>query len=421
MLADNGVGGRQTAGMSENIQRTNRLGSLEALRGVAALALVLFHTRAMPPLQVPAQLKFVLQTLAYGVPLFYAISAFSLFLGYEHALDNPAGLKKFYLRRFFRIAPLFYTMLLVWYLIRHYHLHVATMGRDIWLNATFAFGLLPGQHEGIVWASWSIGVEWIFYALFPLFLVLAGSRWSAAVLFGIGIFISAATPKWLSNLSTVLRSFSYMSFPAHSVFFCSGILAYRLARPRRNIEAGWLKAAGPALPWLLLAGSALWLWNGWSGPLNVILNRAQLALQWSAVAWLGLLIGAIKGLPWLVNNSLLRYAGKLSFGLYLTNPPVIYFLVNKGVFRWFYDSISSQGLAFACCALTSVVAVGLTAQLAYTLVEHPGIQLGERLWKHLQARQAEKPVPKPLPGVEAALPTAAQKTAPERAPSTAAH
>jgi len=65
--------------MAENVQRVNRLGSLEALRGVAALALVLFHTRAMPPLQVPAQANFVLQNLAFGVPLFYAISAFSLF------------------------------------------------------------------------------------------------------------------------------------------------------------------------------------------------------------------------------------------------------------------------------------------------------------------------------------------------------
>lgn len=407
--------------MAENVQRMNRLGSLEALRGVAALALVLFHTRAMPPLQVPAQLKFVVQTFAYGVPLFYAISAFSLFLGYEHALDRPESLKKFYLRRFFRIAPLFYTMLLVWYLIRHYHLHTATMGRDVWLNASFAFGLFPGQHEGIVWASWSIGVEWIFYALFPLFLVLARSRWSAAALFGVGVFISAATPKWLENLSTVARSYSYMCFPAHSVFFCAGVLAYRLARPRRDIEAGWLKAAGPALPWLLLTGSALWLWNGWSGPLNLILNRAHLALQWSAVAWLGLLIGAIKGLPWLVNNPLLRHAGRLSFGLYLTNPPVIYFLVKKGVFQWYYDSISSQGWAFACCALTSVTAVGLTAQLAYSLVEHPGIQLGERLWKRLQARGAEKPVRESLPAVEPALPGPTDKTAPERPLSTAAH
>jgi peptidoglycan/LPS O-acetylase OafA/YrhL len=363
----------------------------------------------------------VLQNLAFGVPLFYAISAFSLFLGYEHALDSPSGLKKFYVRRFFRIAPLFYAMLLVWYLIRHYHLHVATMGRDIWLNASFAFGLLPGQHEGIVWASWSIGVEWIFYALFPLFLVLARSRWSAAALFGVGVFISAATPKWLESLSTVARSYYYMCFPAHSVFFCAGVLAYRLARPRRDIEAGWLKAAGPAFPWLLLSVSVLWLWNGWSGPLNHPLNRAHLALQWSAVAWVGLLIGGIKGLPWLVNNSVLRYAGRLSFGLYLTNPPVIYFLANKGVFKWFYNSISSPGWAFACCALTSVAAVGLAAQVAYTLVEHPGIQLGERVWKRLQSREAEKPVVEPLRAGEAPLPTAADKTAAERPLSTATH
>ncbi|MFM8374347.1 MAG: hypothetical protein ACKOCO_18405, partial [Bacteroidota bacterium] len=66
-----------------------RLSGLEALRGLAALVLVIFHIRYIPNLEVPQKLERIISHLGSGVPFFFAISSFSLMLGYETCLDKP--------------------------------------------------------------------------------------------------------------------------------------------------------------------------------------------------------------------------------------------------------------------------------------------------------------------------------------------
>jgi peptidoglycan/LPS O-acetylase OafA/YrhL len=374
-----------------------RLSGLESARGFAALTIVLFHVCYIPPLEVSAAVKEVFQHFGVGVPLFYAISAFSLFVGYEKSLDRPEGLKKFFLRRFFRIAPLFYVMLVIWLLIGKFHFHSGGKGRDWLVNASFVFGLLPGKHEGIVWASWSIGVEWIFYALFPLFLVLARTRGAATVLFVVGMLISINTPALLSGVATAAPSYLYMCFLTQLAFFCAGVLAYRIVRPCPGGEGAGGPPARRWISWLLAVGALVWLAAAWFTPLKPVVERAYLGVHWPAFACIALLVAAHRGLPWVLDNPVWRYAGRLSFGLYLTNPPVIYGLFKAGAFAWLYDHAPSAATGFLACILVSLALVGLAAQLAFTLVEQPGIHLGERLYQRML-----KPVAPAVPGANGA-------------------
>jgi peptidoglycan/LPS O-acetylase OafA/YrhL len=368
----------------EKTSKSGRIIGLESLRGAAALSIVVFHVRFLPPLEVPASVHGLVSTFGSSVPFFYAISAFSLFVGYECALERPDGLRKFYIRRFFRIAPLFYAMLVVHLMMRTFYYHAGTKTRDVLVNAAFAFGLLPGKHEGLVWASWSIGVEWLFYALFPLFLILGRNLWSAAALFIVGLLISVNTPKLLDNLTSAAPSFAYMCFLNQLAFFCAGVLAFRAAR--FVAESIGLLRYRHLLSWLLVFLSVIWLACGWFSPLAVLLVHAHLAVHWPAIAWMALLVATTVGLPFFLDNAFLRYAGRLSFGLYLTNPPVIFALFKLGVFNWFYTRTDSKGLAFALCTVTAVSLVMLTAQAAFTLIEHPGIILGDRVLGWLKRR-----------------------------------
>jgi peptidoglycan/LPS O-acetylase OafA/YrhL len=379
----------------ENTTKPGRLTGLESLRGAAALSIVLFHVRFLPPLEAPATINRFVSTFGSSVPLFYAISAFSLFVGYERALERPAGLRKFYIRRFFRIAPLFYAMLGVHLLMRAFYFHAETQTREVLVNMTFVFGLLPGIHEGLVWASWSIGVEWLFYALFPLFLILGRNVWSTAGLLVGGLLISVNTPQLLQNIARDAPSFGYMCFLNQLAFFCAGVLAYRLARLKAQTDGAAFRGTRWLVSWGLVGASLAWLWCGWFTPLNGPLDRAHLAVHWPVVAWIALLVGTFVGLPWLVDNFMMRYAGRLSFGLYLTNPPVVFALSKFGVFAWIYSRMHSPSWAFVLCSLTALSMVALTAQAAFSLIERPGILLGDWLLAWLKARANGNPEVQP--------------------------
>lgn len=388
----------------EESTKTSRFTGLESLRGLAALLIVCFHVRFLPPLEVPGWLDHVVSTFGASVPLFYGISAFSLFVGYEHALERSEGLRKFYIRRFFRIAPLFYSMLVVHLLLRKFCFHAVTNPREVLMNVAFVFGLLPGQHEGLVWASWSIGVEWIFYALFPLFLLTGRTLCSAALLFTFGLLVSLNTGKLLEGIAKTVPSFAYMCFLNHLAFFSAGVLAYRLASAWTNFHATAPGKTRRFLPWVLAASSFVWLWLGWFGPLSAPLFRWDWATHWPAGAWIVLLMGTMTGLPWMLDNPFLRCAGRLSFGLYLIHAPLVYFVSRLGFFGWVYHRVGSTGWAFVLCCFTSVFVAMLAAQAAFVLIENPGIRLGERVWRALKERVNDEFAPKPPGSIGATLP-----------------
>jgi len=147
-----------------------RLDFLDSLRGLAALYVVVFHMTLVPNphLEVPHWAQTVVLNGGTAVTLFFVVSAFSLYHTMKAHVDQPGAFRDFYIRRFFRIAPLFYAML------------VFTMVRDViyfgawhsvWeciKSVAFVFNFFPGSQEGIVWASWTIGVETVFYLVFPI-------------------------------------------------------------------------------------------------------------------------------------------------------------------------------------------------------------------------------------------------------------
>jgi peptidoglycan/LPS O-acetylase OafA/YrhL len=96
--------------ISPKFQR-EQLKSLESLRGIAALMIVFYHLSELLKVPLPKSLDFISSKFWLGVPLFYTLSGFVLAYGYAERLANANQCLKFYLARFFRIAPLFYALL----------------------------------------------------------------------------------------------------------------------------------------------------------------------------------------------------------------------------------------------------------------------------------------------------------------------
>ena len=150
--------------------------------------IVIFHLPPVGQVLVPSFLAFTATHFWLGVPLFFVISAFSLYHSTFLRVGTDRWLRRYTLRRFFRIAPLFYTMILLWLFIHQVLLDRSIGIGEILLNFTFTFGLIPGAHESLVWAGWTVGVEMLFYLLLPLALIFVRSLGRALLLY-IGLVV----------------------------------------------------------------------------------------------------------------------------------------------------------------------------------------------------------------------------------------
>ena len=146
-----------TAFHSSIVQQGRLLPGIHGLRGVAALAVVLFHLVHLANISVPPGFSFIANDFGKGVHLFFVLSAFSLMHSTEHTLRRPTWMKEYFIKRFVRSAPLYYFIvasMALWPLVQSHSLAVSL--QSLFLNRTFTFGFAPWT--GIVWAGWTVGV-----------------------------------------------------------------------------------------------------------------------------------------------------------------------------------------------------------------------------------------------------------------------
>jgi peptidoglycan/LPS O-acetylase OafA/YrhL len=149
-----------------DVLRQNHFPSLDGLRGVSILLVIVCHVAFEQPLA-----KYFDGQI--GVEIFFVISGFLIttLLLKEKATTGTVSFKKFYVRRFLRIMPvvvLFLAVLLALNFI--FQLHISYLS---FLSALLYFRNLPFKSIGEWHAGhfWSLSVEEQFYLLFPWLLI----------------------------------------------------------------------------------------------------------------------------------------------------------------------------------------------------------------------------------------------------------
>jgi exopolysaccharide production protein ExoZ len=153
-----------------------RYHSLDYLRGLAALGIMLFHYLTWTLGEFAAQ-SFMGRVGIYGVSIFYILSGLTLYLVYDKVIgtDNSQT-GTFFKRRLLRIFPLFWLSTIASIIVMHGG-HCSL--QSIILNLTGLFGFVA-WNKGLAVGSWSIGNELVFYCIFPILVIL---RYRSKLLF----------------------------------------------------------------------------------------------------------------------------------------------------------------------------------------------------------------------------------------------
>lgn len=359
------------------VKNERLLPGIHGLRGIASLAIVLLHLQHLAKIEPPAFFEFIGQEFRYSVHLFFILSAFSLMYSTEPRMHRPDWLSDYFIKRFFRIAPLYYFMMVFEIARRAFVGGAVPDSAGIVLNLTFTFGFVPVS--GMVWAGWAVGVEMIFYAIFPVLLLTIRTPRSALAFLIISIVVSCAIRSLLHAQYIIFptqpnwggEDWSYFSFGSNICFFAMGIYAFRA---RQQLKKEYILRIIIPLITMTLIG---WLLFFDGGKYFYGSGRGDLVLWGLILAALCLWQSAQPN--FILAHGLLQYVGERSFSLYLVHPVAISFL--KGfLFARYEELLPFIGpYAFFVCAMLLLAVLLILTELTYRLIEVPGIHLGRRL------------------------------------------
>jgi exopolysaccharide production protein ExoZ len=337
------------------------------------------HTaQNMPQLHTP--LKELAASGRYGVQLFFIVSAMTLTLSWHARSDSSYP---FYIRRFFRIAPMFW-LAIIFYCF-HYGLGPRLFAPDgiswqeIGLTFTFLHGWYPASISSVVPGGWSIAVEMTFYVIFPALAVILKDlrrvRFAILISFILGMVINrlavTAIPLLASGQSVQLASYfkEFWFFNQFPVFLLGIHVYYSLQEEKASKELLNNLLAGCFIAIIVLPYFKVF-------PAHLQYGTCFAILTFCLASGAG---------RFLVNR-LICQLGKLSYSCYLLHFAVIELLRSNGVLS--ASNMPFGGLLapdlFYLMMLPLVVAItAALATISYNGVEQPMIALGNRLARAL--------------------------------------
>ncbi len=340
---------------------TPRLDFIDALRGIAILGVIMIHIFGVLRAFGPHIASFV-DWGSSGVKLFFIISSFTIFLSLKNRKEE--SFRGYFIRRFFRIAPLFYIVLItstLFFAILH-NVELNNFLAKIFFIDNFYPGWVNNQIIGV---EWTIGVEMIFYLLVP-FLFLNIKKLSTALIFlfitfCIPIFISLsgvypATPQW-----QLYKAFSILS---HLYIFAFGIVVYFLQEYFQTLKEGQKKIISNTCLFML---STLLLLDfmGIEDRSKVIGIIFNLNLQFILYFSLLFFASTKSFLRFLWVNPLTIHMGKISYSAYLLHLMTYTLTIN------IFTNLDNLSVA-----IISFLLVILFSSITYRYIEKPFIKKG---------------------------------------------
>lgn len=293
-----------------DLKRSEQFLTVQALRLVAALAVVILHSSFYTSERLNNSLG-VYGLGTNGVRLFFVISGFVMVMSSGRLVGTDRAAKVFAIKRFLRIVPLYW-------LVTTFKLIVLLSTTALVLHARFDWGYIIKSYlfipavnvdreiRPLLGVGWTLNFEMFFYFLFTLALLFKvdPTRFIAPILIT------------LSGLSLLIKP----SWPVPLQFFCDPIVLDFLAG---MLIANWRKTenfASERVGWILLALGVAYLFVLFPRPTYGVLISSLGATLAAGLT----VVGAVL-LESRIGSRIPRpilFMGAASYSLYLVHPVI---------------------------------------------------------------------------------------------------
>ncbi len=423
------VAGDAAIGAGADVKRSGgRMEFLDALRGVAAMIVVLQHTLEQLSMRYRRLTQVWVRPGEVGVVLFFLCSGFII----PASIERYRSVKRFWIGRLFRLFPVYWAAMIAAFVLSHvfhrYPLPPATDGHLHYVVTNAVMVTQMMRAPMFAGSIWSLAYEMVFY-IFMTALFLAGVHRRSVPLAGIALAVTvvvggfkvnafpsitdqgAGGMAWMVGTFVVLLAalliFGHLTLPR--TIAVAGLLAVCIPLVANRRDALWFglllfatmfvgtvlyravqgEATWATARWTVAAYTVVTLFVMWRATIEWADPVTLARINWRAesATFLGAMAIFLVGLamrdrtfPWIAAE-----LGRISYSVYLIHPLVLY-----GI-----RPIQGHKL------LTEVIWVGVTvlvSMVTYRLIEKPFISLGRNVSARFGGpRSAPGSAPDPVP------------------------
>lgn len=362
--------------MSAPHNKQQHLNYLDSARGIAALMVLFYHfINWRWDKYLGAQLASVIFNGSDAVSFFFVLSGFVLSYKYI-VLKQPLEIKSFIVTRFFRLFPAFFVTVVLdalYWNRRDLHLHAfkelfITNKQEFWQEA-----LLLRGHNKFYIPGWTLTIEMVISFFMPFMIVLAKQNrklilWLIPVLFIIGDLI---IKEFFIHFALGLLISCYFIDISDDSFKKSKWYHYKWL----ILFIGFILFSIRHIERIFPFGNT---YNDFAGYIQ--LNDFHYTAIGSFIFLVAMV--ASKGAQKVLNHSVLRFYGRISYGVYLMHWEIVTAIFDHwDKLRALFPSTAYAFivLLIACFVLTTVLAV-----LLHHIVELPFIRIGKRISKRMR-------------------------------------
>lgn len=347
----------------------DKLRGFDALRGVAAFLVFIFHFYGLNAVEkvdvAGVDLTVFFDSGFIGLDIFFVLSGFLIFRSvYKHGVN-----KQYFARRVLRIVPIYYFSLLAVIVFMMPGILLTLDGLwDVVSHLLFVQSFSPDTYYGINPVLWSLSVEMIFYLFLPVFFIFSGRKWWKI---GLGVLIMMLCAYWFRDYMMQFyggwdwkeRVIYTENFIGKLDHFAFGMIASYLVLKLEGKEWLWLKILSLLLMAVGVCGM-LWGMNVFhvfkSAFRDVYYYQIFLhsVVAFSAALFMFGMVKTFSWFRWIFGNKPMEWLGVISYSFYIWH-----FIISEKVAGLGIGVYEKFGLSFTLIVALSTV--------TYFLVERP--------------------------------------------------